>query len=130
MLFAIDGINDWFKPSNYMSFRYDNKKQHGGFIPPHDIALVRLLMKFDGHFVKNGFKLFATTHYRQYKHLCTPDMLNWPDGYHAKVDNLALNDFRNMTTYYNLTNWMPDYFKEDEIESWYMETQGNWWAFQ
>ena len=57
-------------------------------------------------------------------------MINWPDGYHAKVDNLSLNDFRNMATYYNLSDWMPDYFKEDEIESYYMETQGNWWAFQ
>jgi hypothetical protein len=89
-----------------------------------------MLMKFDGHFMRNGFKAMATTHYRQYKHLCTPDMINFPDGYHAQVENLSLNDFRNVMTYYNMTEWMPEYYKEYQIESQYMETQGNWWAFQ
>ena len=56
-------------------------------------------------------------------------MINFPEGYHAKVDNLALNDFRNMLTYYNVTEWMPDFMKEWEVESYFMETQGNWWAF-
>jgi hypothetical protein len=28
------------------------------------------------------------------------------------VQNLALNDFRNMVYYYNITEWMPDFFKE------------------
>jgi hypothetical protein len=67
-------------------------------------------MKFDGHKIRNGFKLCATTHYRQFNHLCTPEMLNLPDGYHAPVENLSLNDFRNMATYYTFTGWMPDYF--------------------
>lgn len=69
-------------------------------------------MKFDGHMVRNGFKLMATTHMRQYKHLCSPDMISFPDGYDARVQNLALNDFRNMVYYYNITEWMPDFFKE------------------
>lgn len=56
-------------------------------------------------------------------------MINFPEGYHAKVENLALNDFRNMLLYYNITDWMADYMKEYEVESWYMETQGNWNAF-
>jgi hypothetical protein len=86
-------------------------------------------MKFDGHFVRNGFKLMATTHYKQYKHLCSPEDISFPDGYHSRVQNLELNDFRNMCTYYNLTEWMPDHFKEWQVESWFMETQGNWWAF-
>ena len=61
-LFAIDGYNDWLKESDYDSFRYAN--ENNGKIPPKDIALVRLLMKFDGHMIRNGFKLLATTHYR------------------------------------------------------------------
>lgn len=79
-------------------------------------------MKFDGHMAKNGFKLLSTTHYRTFNHLCTPDMINFPDGYHAQVENLTLNDFRNMLKYKNVSNWMPDYYKEWEIESFYMET--------
>lgn len=128
-LIALDGYNDWLKPSNYLSFRYESDRRSKGYIPPHDFALVRMLMKFDGHMARNGFKLLATTHLRQYKHLCTPDMISFPDGYHAEVQNLSLNDFRNMVYYYNISEWMPDHFKEWQIESWYMETQGNWWAF-
>lgn len=122
VLFALDGFNDWLKPSNYLSFRYENNRNTRGYIPPHDFALVRLLMKFDGHQMRNGFKLMATTHMRQYKHLCTPEMINFPNGYHTKVENLALNDFRNMTTYYHVSEWMPDFLKEWQVESWFMET--------
>lgn len=35
-----------------------------GTIPPKDFAIIRMLMKFDGHLMRNGFKLAATTHYR------------------------------------------------------------------
>lgn len=129
VLIAADGYNDWFKPSGYPSFRYENDKKLRGHIPPKDIALVRMLMKFDGHMIRNGFKLFATTHYRQHNHICTPDMIHFPDGYHNKVENLALNDFRNMLVYKNIVHWMPDFMKEWQVEQWYMETQGNFHAF-
>jgi hypothetical protein len=86
-------------------------------------------MRFDGHKIKNGVKICSTTHYRQFNHLCTPEMINMQDGYHGKVENMTLNDFRNMVYYYNITEWMPDFFKEFELESYFMETQGNWWAF-
>jgi hypothetical protein len=56
-------------------------------------------------------------------------MIHFPDGYHAPVENLSLNDFRNMLIYKNATDWMPDFMKEWETESYYMETQGNWYAF-
>jgi hypothetical protein len=84
-LVAIDGFNDWMKPSNYLSFRYESDRRTKGYIPPHDFAIVRLLMKFDGHFIRNGFKLMATTHTKQYKHLCTPEMISFPHGYHARM---------------------------------------------
>ena len=56
-------------------------------------------------------------------------MIHFPDGYHHKVDNLTLNDFRNMLIYKNFTGWMPDYMQEWQVEQWYMETQGNFHAF-
>lgn len=128
-LLAIDGFNDWMKPSNYLSFRYDSDPRAKGKIPPQDFALIRMLMRMDGHMIRNGFKLMATTHHKQFKHLCTPEMISFPKGYEARVGNLALNDFRTMAYYYNLTEWMPDFFQEHQVESWYMETQGNWKAF-
>ncbi len=33
-LVAIDGFNDWMKPSNYLSFRYDSDRNLRGYIPP------------------------------------------------------------------------------------------------
>lgn len=54
VMVAIDGYSDWFRPSEYTSFRYANS---GYNIPPYDLALVRLFMKFDGHMIRNGFKI-------------------------------------------------------------------------
>lgn len=128
-MIVLDGYNDFFKPSEYLSFRYDNDNKLRGRIPPQDLALVRLFMRFDGHLMRNGVKIASTTHYRQFNHLCTPDMINLPDGYHASVDNLALNDFRRMVKWYYITGWMPEYHTEPDVESLFMECQGNWWAF-
>lgn len=64
VLICMDGYNDWFNKSGSESFRYENIKAYNGTIPPKDFAIVRMLMKFDGHMMRNGFKLMATTHYR------------------------------------------------------------------
>lgn len=40
---CVDGINTWLQPSKYPSFRYANKRLLKHQIPPHDLALVRLL---------------------------------------------------------------------------------------
>ena len=63
-LVCVDGINQWLQPSLYPSFRYANYRKLKMHIPPHDFALVRLLMNFDGHYMRNGFKAMATSHYR------------------------------------------------------------------
>ena len=125
----MDGYNDLFRPTVYPSYRYENDRFLRGHIPPYDMALARLLMPFDGHYMRNDFKLLATTQYRHFNHIMTPDMINFPNGYHCKVPNMALNDFRNMLKYYTLSGWMPESYEEWEVESLYMETQGNWWAF-
>jgi hypothetical protein len=52
ILIALDGYNTWLKPTSYRSFRYKNDGDLKGNIPPKDIALVRMLMKFDGHFLR------------------------------------------------------------------------------
>jgi hypothetical protein len=101
----------------------------GGFIPPKDLALVRLFLKFDGHMLRQGVKYMTTTHFNQFNHIMTPKSVDWFTGYEHKVPNLTLNEFRNMLLYKNITDWMPEFYKEWEIESLYMETQGNYHAF-
>ena len=99
-------------PSEYPSFRYKNNRYMRGKIPPHDMALVRLLMKFDGQFMRNGVKLLATSHYRQHNHTCTPEDIHWAKGYSAKVGTLTLNDYRNAMKYYFYTGWTPNHLTE------------------
>lgn len=81
-MICLDGFNTFFQPSDYPSFRYENNKHYKGFIPPYDIALCRLLMKFDGHFIRNGVKVAATSHYRLFNHTMKPKDIKFPDGYH------------------------------------------------
>ena len=47
-LITIDGYNTWYLPTRYPSFRYENSRQLKSRIPPYHLALIRLLMKFDG----------------------------------------------------------------------------------
>jgi len=80
-------------------------------------------MRFDGHFMRNGLKLFATSHRHQFNHICHPKELGLFEGYHHRVENLALNDFRNAINYYTYTGWMADsYHEEWKLENLYMET--------
>lgn len=62
VLITIDDYNTWLKPSCFLSFRYENQRDFNGRIPPYHLALCRLFIKFDGHFIRNGVKLCATTH--------------------------------------------------------------------
>jgi hypothetical protein len=81
--------------------------------------------------MRNGFKLFATSHGHQFNHIATPEMLGMFKGYEKKVENLSLNDFRNAMHYYTLTGWMGDSYDEEwRLENLFMETQGNWNAFR
>lgn len=100
-------------------------------IPPHDLALVRLIMKFDGQYIRNGFKAMATSHYRQFNHIATPDELQiWSRGYALEVENLTLNDFRHAMRFYSYSKLIPNmYDKEWLLENMYMECQGNLSAF-
>jgi hypothetical protein len=81
VLCTLDGYNTWLQPSEYDSFRYANDPKLKSKIPPKDLSLVRLLMKFDGHMMRNGAKFATTTHYRNFNHIMTPKMVDWFTGY-------------------------------------------------
>ena len=122
-LITLDNYNTWLQPSGFPSFRYCNERALSGFIPPHDLALCRLFIKFDGHMMRNGFKLFATSHGHQFNHIATPDDIGMFRGYEKRVENLSLNDFRAAMHYYTLTGWMGDSFDEEwKLENLFMET--------
>jgi len=118
-------------PSAFITFRYENQRHFNGRIPPYHLALCRLFIRFDGHFIRNGVKICATSHKHQFNHIATPEDLGLFQGYGHRVENLALNDFRNAMYYYTLTGWMAEsYHEEWKLENLFMETQGNWQAFK
>jgi len=46
----------------------------------------------------------ATSHYRQFNHIATPEELDFcTQGYELEVENLTLNDFRHALRYYGYT---------------------------
>lgn len=82
-------------------------------------------MRFDGNMMRNGVKLFATTHYREHNTMCDPirDM-DFYQGYQLRVSNLTLNDFRNALDYWSLTGVISDCLTDPEwrFENLFMET--------
>ena len=87
-------------------------------------------MKFDGHYMRNGVKLMATSHYRMFNHMVEPEDIGHYPGYNCRVNNLALNDFRNAMIYYGLTSVYPDSFGHEwRLEANFMECQGNLGVF-
>jgi hypothetical protein len=81
-MICIDDYNYWLMPTGFPSFRYMNNKQLNGFIPPYDMALARLFVRFDGHFSRNGVKMLATSHHTQHNHMASPNELQFYEGYH------------------------------------------------
>lgn len=111
-LITIDNFNTWYQPSGYCSFRYDSNRHMSGFIPPHDLSLVRLFIRFDGHMMRNGVKICATSHHHQHNHIASWQDLGLFEGYQHRVENLSLNDFRNAMKYYHYTGFMTDHYAD------------------
>lgn len=125
-MFIVDNYNEFFLPSTYPSYKYANYKDSSGFIPPHDIALCRMFMKFDGHLYKQGVKVCSITLGKYDRHQFKPELVRFPKGYDLKVDNLKLNDYRNAMHYYQLTKFCSKFYDEIGIQTSWQLNQGNW----
>lgn len=125
-IFLIDGYNEWFKPSMYDSYKYANYKKYETKVPPYDLAMCRLFMRFNGHMIKQGVKVVASTNHRFGNHEFKPEMINYPKNYSINLENLKLDDFRSAIGYYMITGFADWGYSEEEIQNLYMITQGNW----
>jgi len=125
-MILIDEYNEWYRPSDFLSFRYANYKGYESKIPPYDFAFVRLLMKFDGHLIKQGVKVCATTMTHYFNHKFDPKTINFPTRYDMNVENLRLNDLKNVIYYYMSYNYMNRIISEEEMEFLNLLTHGNW----
>lgn len=64
----VDAYSHIFRPSWYKSFKYFNDRGLFGHVPPYHVAHCRLFANMDGHKLKNGFKVVASSNYPLYKH--------------------------------------------------------------
>jgi small subunit ribosomal protein S29 len=123
-LIAVDDYNEWYLNTQFKSFRYENSKETKYGVPGYDFAIPRMFMRLDSHKMNSIFKLFATSNYRLCHHICTPEKINFPEGYDIKISNMPLDDFRISLKYFTIAGYTKN-FKEEEIEKYYMESQGN-----
>jgi len=129
-IFLIDGYNEWFKPSMYDSYKYANYKGFETKIPPYDLAMCRMFMRFNGHMIKQGVKVVASTCHRFGNHEFKPEMINYPKNYSIDVENLKLDDLRSALGYYMLYGFADNVYTEQDIQDLYMVSQGNWKQMQ
>lgn len=126
-LIAIDDFNWFYRPTNMPAFYYQNIKSLEGLVPPYHIALCRLFMKFDGHMIKNGFKIGGSSNFSIIRHYFEPSKINFPEEFCQKLNGMQMKDSENFLAYcadHSLDgeknrNW--EYYK-----SIWTETQGNY----
>jgi hypothetical protein len=125
-MIIVDEYNEWYRPTIYDSYKYANYKDFNTKIPPMDLAMVRLFMKFDGHLMKQGIKIFSTSLKKYHKAVFNPEDIMFPKGYSYNVENLKLDDLRNAVYYYLGSGYTVEAIDEFEIQGIYDNTQGNW----
>jgi len=129
VLICVDQYSLLFRPSVYPSYRYENDKYLKGKIPPYHMALCRAFLHFDGHKIKNGFKLCASgIPEKLFRHEFKPDDIYFPKGYQVEMKGLLLDDYRKMLSYYHHVKlWRPSDVEDHFSHEWlWMQTQGNW----
>jgi len=119
VMVLVDEYNEFFKQSSYESFKYVNMRDADGTIAPWDLSLARLFMRFDGHRIRNGVKIMATSEYRHKFRTFSPEKINLEKRHVYEVERLEVDDFRSLIRYYMDTSWMEK-ISEGEILSSYM----------
>lgn len=127
VLVVADDYNWMFRPTAFQSFRYSSIKKLNGSIPPYHMSLLRLIMRFDGHKIRRGFKVMANSNRTIKNHFFHPDKINFNMSHAFKIDGM-----RNFTEFFNfcMLCQQSNLWKDSNVGISYsmqllMETQGN-----
>lgn len=116
-----------YRPSGVPGYEYVSWKKLKGKIPPYHMALMRMFMKLDGHKIKNGYKIVASSHQSLYKHVFTPDKINFPAyGFCHQMTGMELDTLRQFCQYYQAQRWPFRDKSETSVQVLFLENQGNW----
>lgn len=89
ILSCVDGFNWFYRPSCHSSFGYHNDRGLDGRVPPNHIAISRLFMNLDGHRIKKGLKVVASSNYPLYKHTFEISKILLPRSKHAQTQTTS-----------------------------------------
>lgn len=128
VLIMVDEYNEFFKQSNYPSAKYVNYKETDGHIPPYDISLCRAFMRWDGHRIKNGVKIYASSEFNTPQNYFKVEDVHIPYYYELPVEMMGIHEYQYMTQYYMQNEWTHDNISVLDVERIYMSSQGNWYA--
>ena len=127
VLKVIDSYNFMFKRTIFPSFRYASDTKLSSTVPPYHLAVPRAFLNFDGHKLKNGFVLCASSVRNFHKHIFNPQSIDFPLGYSHEMKGLLLDDYRNMCHYYLQSEfWLSDNIAKNSSDFLWIHTQGNW----
>ena len=77
-----------------------NDKRLRGHVPPFHLSFCRAFINFDGHKIKHGLKVVASSVKRKFRHVFNHNHIFLAPEYSYEMNGLPLNDFRNMLEYY------------------------------
>lgn len=100
VLVAVDGYNWFFRKSDFVDNKYAPDPLLRGHIPPYHIAECRMFMRFDGHKIKNGFKVVSACLKHLRRHRFSPEKINFPEGFDIKTQPLEIDQVRNAIAHY------------------------------
>jgi len=126
-LVVVDQFNWMYRPSGVPAYEYMSWGKLKGMLPPYHMALMRLFMKLDGHKIKNGYKIVASSNQSLYKHVFTPEKINFPMyGFSHEMTGMELDTLRAFCQYYHAQNWPFRDKSETAVQVLWLEQQGNW----
>ena len=96
------------------------------YIPSYHLSMPRAFHRWDGHQYKRGLKICATTWQKLRRRDYKPELLGVKKDEIRTVRNFTQYEFANFVTYYRLMGILHN-FPRDELEYYYMLTQGNGW---
>ena len=88
-------------------------------------------MDLDGHRLKRGLKVVASSNYPLFKHKFDIEKIMLPKEYEHKVPIMTRTEFNNAARFNLLTHWwVADEMMQEQLGYMYTLCQGNWGDFQ
>ena len=126
VLVSVDDYNWLYRGSSFKSGRYQDIKQLNNSIPPYHFALLRLFIRFDGHRIKNGYKIAGTSVVTIPRHHFEPKKISFPEDFCYRLNGVGLDEFMNFKHWCYIHNMdVTTKNNESYMKQLWMETQGN-----